>query len=167
MSGTGRLPVSARLRLLVSVVAGALMGLALGLWVGVALGILAGVATLHTLFVVSGWIVLWPLDANATRANARREDFRPVAHEVVVVLVSVGALVGIGVLLAVGTSDSGEVAAVLALGGVFMAWGSLHLMYAARYVHLYYEVSDGAGSTSTPTSSRRTATSSTSATPSA
>ena len=40
-----------------------------------------------------------------------------------------------------------------------MAWAALHLMYATRYAHLYYADSRGAGSTSTPTTRPRTATS--------
>ena len=33
----------------------------------------------------------------------------------------------------------------LVLCGVFMAWASLHLMYAARYAHLYYVTCGGTG----------------------
>jgi uncharacterized membrane protein len=60
-----------------------------------------------------------------------------------VVGVSLLGLVGIAVLLVVGDSRDHEVAALLALCGVFMAWASLHLMYAARYAHLYYVTCGG------------------------
>ena len=105
------------------------------------LGILSGVTATETLFVVSGWIVLWPMDAEATHHNARREDFRPVVEELVVVAAAVCGLVGIVMLLLLGKSDAGHTAAATALGGVFMAWAGLHLMYATRYAHLYYSTS--------------------------
>jgi uncharacterized membrane protein len=86
--------------------------------------------------VVAGWLALWPMDADATRQNTRREEFRPVAEEIVVVAIALCGLVGIVVLLLVrGNSD---LAAAIALAGVFTAWAALHLMYATRYAHIYY-----------------------------
>jgi uncharacterized membrane protein len=49
------------------------------------------------------------------------------------------------VLLAMGSSASRARAAALALSAVFMAWASLHLMYAARYAHFSYARLGGAG----------------------
>ncbi|WP_369825076.1 DUF1345 domain-containing protein [Kitasatospora sp. Root107] len=105
------------------------------------LGILSGVAGTETVFVLAGWAVLWPLDAAATHRNARREDFRPVVEELVVVGAALCGLVGIVVLLLLGKSDAGHAAAATALGGVFMSWAGLHLMYATHYAHLYYRTS--------------------------
>ncbi|WP_280215863.1 DUF1345 domain-containing protein [Nocardia cyriacigeorgica] len=124
---------------LVGLVIGALVG-ALTEW---PLGVLAGIATADTLFVVVGWFALWPMDAEQTRANARREDFRPVIEELSVVGAASSGLIGIVVILVLGNSGAGELAAVLALGGVFMAWAALHLMYAARYAYLFYESPTG------------------------
>ncbi|TLF73242.1 DUF1345 domain-containing protein [Nocardia cyriacigeorgica] len=120
---------------LVGVVIGALVG-RLTEW---PLGVLAGIATADTLFVVVGWFALWPMDAAQTRANARREDFRPVVEELSVVGAASSGLIGIVVILVLGDSGAGELAAALALGGVFMAWAALHLMYSARYAYLFYE----------------------------
>ena len=122
----------------------AVLGAATGALVGVAadtpLGVLAGIAATETCFVVTGWTVLWPMDAAATRRNAGREDFRPVVEELVVVAAALCGLGGIVVLL-LGNSDSSH--AATALGGVFMAWAALHLMYAARYAYLYYRETAG------------------------
>ena len=107
------------------------------------IGTLLGVAVVHAAFVASGWFALWPLDADTTRANTRREDFRPATEELVVVAISLCGLLGIVMLLVVGHSSQGRLAAAVALVGVFLAWASLHLMYAARYAHLYY--ADDAG----------------------
>ncbi len=104
------------------------------------------------------------MGAAATRTNARREEFRPVAEEVVVVTAALSGLVGIVVLLLIGHTDLSHAAAALALCGVFMSWAALHLMYAARYAYLYYRTPGAAGSTSTRRNRRATSTSSTSAT---
>jgi len=134
------LALSAVTRLAVAVVAGAVVGVMVGLLTDAPLGILAGIATTETIFVAAGWGVLWPMDAVATHRNTRREDFRPVADELVVVAVALCGLVGIVVLLVLGNS---EVVAAVALAGVFMAWAALHLMYATRYAHLYYTTAEG------------------------
>jgi hypothetical protein len=44
-------------------------------------------------------------------------------------------------LLVMGRSGDSRAAAATALGGVFMSWAGLHLMYAARYAYLYYSSS--------------------------
>ncbi|MFE7484068.1 DUF1345 domain-containing protein [Streptomyces sp. NPDC057552] len=47
------------------------------------------------------------------------------------------------VLLLTGDSDLSHAAAATALGGVFTAWASLHLMYATRYAYLHYLPTEG------------------------
>ncbi|GEB55177.1 DUF1345 domain-containing protein [Streptomyces gardneri] len=140
-----RRPVDAVPRLVAAAVVGAATGALVGLLSDTPLGILAGIATAETLFVVAGWLVLWPMDAAATHRNVRREEFRPVLEELVVVGTAVCGLVGIIVMLMVGHSDLGHAAAATALCGVFMAWAALHLMYAARYAYDYYALHPGGG----------------------
>ncbi|GGJ03217.1 hypothetical protein GCM10010121_011970 [Streptomyces brasiliensis] len=137
------LPLAAGPRLAGAVVLGAVVGVTAWLVSDVTLGVLAGIAATGLFSVVSGWLVLWPMDAATTRRNARREDFRPVAEELVVVAVALCGLVAIVLLLVRGRSDPGHVRAAIALCGVFMAWAALHLMYAARYAYVYYETVDG------------------------
>ena len=124
------------MRLLGAIVVGVFASLAAGIPGRFPMGVLVGLFALYAVFVVSGWAVLWPLDAASTGANARREEFRPMVDEVLVVAVSLGGLVGIAMLLALGDRD--VLAAAVALGAVFAAWASLPLMYAARYAFLYY-----------------------------
>jgi uncharacterized membrane protein len=85
-------------------------------------------------------VVLWPMDATATRANVQREDFRPVAEEIVIVTAALGGLVAIVVVLLLSRSQSGQMAAP---AGVATAWAGLNLMCATRYAHLYYESPEG------------------------
>jgi uncharacterized membrane protein len=135
--------LSAVARLCLAVIVGAVVGLVVGVLTDGLLGVLVGIAASGTTFVVAGWMVLWPMDADATKASTRREDFRPVIEEIVVVAAALCGLVGILVLLLGGTPDAGHAAAAAALAGVFMAWAALHLMYATRYAHLYYAAAAG------------------------
>jgi uncharacterized membrane protein len=135
--------LSAAPRLIGGAVAGAVIGVIVGMSTNVPLGILAAIAATATIFVAAGLIVLWPMDATTTHHNAQREDFRPVAEEFVVVTAAVFGLAAIVVLLVLGNSRTTHAAAAVALAGVFMAWAALHLMYATRYAHLYYEAPHG------------------------
>jgi uncharacterized membrane protein len=137
------LPLTAVLRLSGAAVLGALIGLVVGVLTDALLGVLAAIAAAATIFVVVGWVVLWPMDATATRRTVSREDFRPVAQEIIVVVAALGGLVGIVTLLLLSGSVSGLAAAAIAPAGVFMVWAELHLMYATRYAHLYYEAPVG------------------------
>jgi uncharacterized membrane protein len=137
---SGWIPVSAVPRLTVAVLVGAVIGVVVGVSTAPSLGILAGIAMTETVFAVSGWIVLWPMDAAATHHNARREDLRPATEELAVIAAALCGLGGIVVLL-LGNSDT--VHAATALVGVFMAWASLHLMYATRYAYIYCLTSAG------------------------
>ena len=105
---------------------------------GAATAVLVAIAVTFGLFVAIGWLVLWPMDGEQTRRNAGREDYPHRVDELVVVVGSLGTLVGIGALLIARGTDAGWFPAAMALLGVFLAWASLHLMYAARYAYIYY-----------------------------
>ncbi|MEU6981132.1 MULTISPECIES: DUF1345 domain-containing protein [unclassified Streptomyces] len=132
------LPLSAVPRLVGSTLVGVGVGLAVALLTGRALGTLSGIATAETVFVVTGWAVLWPMDAAATRRNVGREDFRPLLAELAVVSAALSGLVATVLLLLGADPGTGHAAAAVALAGVFMAWAALHLMYATRYADMYY-----------------------------
>ncbi|MFG2962224.1 MULTISPECIES: DUF1345 domain-containing protein [unclassified Streptomyces] len=137
------LPLDAVPRLIGAAIVGAVGGAAVAVVADGALGALAAIAATELSFVLAGWAVLWPMDATATHRNARREDFRPVTDELVVVAVALCGLSAIVLLLLRGKADPGHVAAATALCGVFTAWAALHLMYAARYAYVYYESEGG------------------------
>ncbi|MFJ9817399.1 DUF1345 domain-containing protein [Streptomyces sp. NPDC101151] len=137
------LPLDALPRLAGAVALGAVVGVAVGVPTRAPLGALAGIAVTQLAFVLAGWVVLWPMDAPATHRNARREDFRPVTEELVVVAVASCGLLAIVLLLLLGKSDTGHAGAATALFGVFTAWAALHLMYATRYAYLYYAAAGG------------------------
>lgn len=136
-------PLAAVTRLAAAAILGAVLGLVVAVLTDPLLGVLAAIDGAAALFVVTGWIVLWPIDADRTRDTVQREDFRPVAMELVIVAAALAGLVGIVVLLLLSGSGSGPAAAAIAAGGVFMVWAALHLMYATRYAHLYYGAAAG------------------------
>jgi uncharacterized membrane protein len=109
------------------------------------LGVLLGIAVTATVFVVLGWVALWPMDEETTRRFVIREEFRPLVEEFVVAAAALGGLGGIVGLLAAGGTDAGSGPDLVAVLGVFMAWAALHLMYATRYAFLYYTSSDPGG----------------------
>ncbi|GAB3926740.1 hypothetical protein GCM10011575_08300 [Microlunatus endophyticus] len=133
-----RLRGSALLRLFGAVLIGLVVGFVVGASSGAPLGVLSGIAVGELSFVGSGWLALWSMDADQTRAHAGREDFRPVIDEVVIVCVTLGGLAAIVLLLTVGSSANRVVVAAVALTGVFMSWATLHLMYAVRYAYVFY-----------------------------
>ncbi|MGC4957540.1 DUF1345 domain-containing protein [Actinomadura citrea] len=118
--------------------AGILVCVLVGVLASVPLGVLSGIAAAIAVFVTTGVALLWPMTAEDTRRNARREDFQPLMAESLIVTVAVGSLAGVAVLLAIGSSATRNGAAAIGLFGVFMSWAMLHQLYAIRYAHLYY-----------------------------
>ncbi|MGW5313051.1 DUF1345 domain-containing protein [Nocardia thailandica] len=139
-----RLVNSAVTRLVLALVLGAAAGTAVGVPGGRPLAILVAVARSAAVVVALGWAALWPMDAAATKAHARREDFQPLVEELTVVLFALIGLVGIVMILVLAHTGTRHTAAAIALAGVFMAWAAVHLMYAARYAYLYYGPAGGA-----------------------
>jgi uncharacterized membrane protein len=131
------------LRLTIALVVGGAVLLVVGVFGNFPLGVLAGIAAATAAFVGTGIVVLWPMSADETRAFARREDFRPFAEELIVVISALASLSGIGVLLVLGNSGTRHAAAAVGLVGVFTTWATVHLMYAARYAHLYFREPEG------------------------
>jgi uncharacterized membrane protein len=127
-----------RVRLGISLAAGAAAA-ALGSAVGPAEGVLIGIAVAGVIFVAFGWKVLWRLTQPETEAAyAKYQDLNHGADEAIVVGIALASLGGIAAFILVGPSSDTWSAAV-AVVGMASAWASLHLMYAARYAHVYYD----------------------------
>jgi uncharacterized membrane protein len=130
--------VSAPVRLASSVLVGVVVLLLVSLWSSRLLGVLSGIAAMGAVFVVAGLAVLWPMAPDSTQRNARRQDYWPHVEELLVAAAALGGLVVIVALLVIGDPGTRNTAAAIGLIGLFLAWAMLHLMYAARYAHLYY-----------------------------
>lgn len=134
-----RLFISAANRLIAAILLGVVAAILFGLAVGAATGALVGITVVTTVFVILGTAVLQPMDAEATRAYARREDFRPVVDEIIITvapLLGIGGIVG---LLILGGSRAGAWPAAIALRGVFMSWAGLQLLYSVRCAFLCFD----------------------------
>ncbi len=130
---------AASTRLAASAAAAVVVGLVVATVTDVPLGVLAGIATLPAVFDLSAIVALSPMDGDTTRANSRREVFRPVVEEGIVVVIAIGSVAGIAVLQMLGDTASRNAAAAVGLLGVFTTWAMLHLMYSTRYANLYYD----------------------------
>jgi uncharacterized membrane protein len=102
---------SAPARLAISLVVGVFVLLLVSLLSSLLLGLLSGIAGMGAVFVLTGVVVLWPMTADSTRRNARREDYRPHVEELLVVGSALGSLVGIVALLMLGNSSTRNAAA--------------------------------------------------------
>ena len=131
-------PTSAAARLAISIVVGGIVALLVGLLWSPLLGVLFGIAAMGAVFVLAGFIALWPMTPDSTRDDARNEDYRPHVEEFLVAAAALGSLVVIVVLLVAGGSNIRTLAAGIGLVGLFLSWGMLHLLYTARYAYLFY-----------------------------
>lgn len=101
------------------------------------LGWIAAVA----LFLAWTWREIWPQNAEATAAHARREDpTRPVA-DLACLSAAVASLVAVGVVLvsagnAKGATKLLEIA--LAIAAVAAAWSLVHTVFTLRYARAYF-----------------------------
>ncbi len=124
--------------------------------VGVAVGLaVAGgiaVAGFAAFSLLGGWIVtalvyigwtwadIWPMDASQTATHATREDpSRRVTH-LLILVASVGSLVGVGFLLV--AAPQGDATAIVAAGvavlSATVSWFAVHTMFALHYAKAYY-----------------------------
>ncbi len=130
--------LSVTTRAVLAVLVGGAAGAAVGALVDSTLGVLVAIAATAGVFVVAGWLTLWPLDAASTRATVQRENFRPRAAELVVAAIALSGLVAIVALLLTGKSEHRDAGAATALVAAFAVWASLHLTYSTQYAAEYY-----------------------------
>lgn len=129
------------LRLVVALVVGVGAGLLVGLTLGVPSGLLAGWGVFALTEV--GWVLLvvWGMDAAATRAHATSEDLgRPVAR-IIALLGSVTSLGAVALVL-LQTHDlprrDAFVLAAIAVLSVAASWALIQLNYMLRIAREYY-----------------------------
>ncbi len=130
-------------RLAVSAGVGVIAGVVVGVLLGLDRGILVGLVVAEGLFVVIGWLLLWPMDSAVAARTSSGDGRHARVDELAVVGFAVAGLVSIIVLLVFGTGHGRGANSLLAFLGAFLAWASLHLMYAARYARVYFAESGG------------------------
>jgi len=140
--GMSRPGVSARVRLAVSLVAGAAAGATVSAVETWRMGVLIGWICAAAVFVIWMWVSIWRMDATTTAAHAAGENPGQALTDVVVIGAAVASLLAVGLLLT-GDSGSRSVQAGLSVAAVALAWASVHTVFTTRYARLYYTGTDG------------------------
>ncbi len=132
---------SMMLRIVISLV------VALGVGVGFAIShhtvvaIMAAWTAFATVFSVLTWLAIGRLDAAQTREHAESNDPNDGMADSLVIIASLGSVLGVGFLLA-GESHKGQPASPLVAGvgvaGVVASWVAVHTVYVLRYARFYY-----------------------------
>jgi uncharacterized membrane protein len=130
-----------RLRSALSILGGVGTGVAVGPVLGVAAGVLTGWGVFALVNVVWVLVLIWPMDARATREHATLEaPGRRIAR-----LISItGSVVSLSAVLVVivqaQTSSRAEeyVLAGIAVLSVASSWALIHTEYVLRYARMYY-----------------------------
>jgi uncharacterized membrane protein len=92
------------------------------------------------------WRTVWPLDAEATESDAKREDPGRDLTDLVLLGAAIASLVAVGVVLfgAGGASGNGKyLEAGLGVVSVFVSWALVHTVFTLKYARLYYSGTPG------------------------
>lgn len=86
------------------------------------------------------WMTVARMDPQSTASHATREDPTRGATDLLVITASLASLVGVGYLLAAGTTKgtTADVAAVVGVSSVAAAWLVVHTVFTLRYARLFY-----------------------------
>ncbi len=139
---TGHHGVSARSRLLMSLIVGVVIGIGVavpGTW---RYGLLLGWISAAAVFTGWMWFSIWPMDAERTAAHAGGENPGRALTDVVMLGAAVASLLAVGLLLS-GGSGNKSVQAGLSILAVALAWAAVHTVFTTRYARLYYDGNDG------------------------
>jgi uncharacterized membrane protein len=138
---THRTPDS-RLRLVLSLIAGALGALVAAQFGRWQLIILCGWDVAAFFYLAIVWGTVGSLDADSTRRLATREDDSRAVVDIVLLLASVVSLVGV----VSGLAESGgsvSLLMVISVLTVVLSWLTVHSTFALRYAHLFYSGGGG------------------------
>lgn len=125
----------------IALVIGIVVAIVLAAPLGVVAGLLSGWATAAV--TAAGWalIVVWPMDAAATRAHATAEDPGRRASWFIAVIGSIVSIAAVVVVLTQHTTAKGGEAFVLAgiaLASVVASWLLIQTVYTLRIADQYY-----------------------------
>ncbi len=135
--------MSARSRLLISLVLGVAVGVLVSIPGNWRYGVLIGYIAAAGIFVAGMWRSIWPMDPAATERHATTENPGRGATEATMIGASLASLLAVGLLLTAGSGNK-SIQAGLSVVAVAVAWLSVHTVFATRYARLYY-VGNGGG----------------------
>jgi uncharacterized membrane protein len=139
---------SAKVRLLVALIAGVVAGMiagSVGAWY---VAPLAGWDVAAVTYLLWMWLTIRSLDSSETSDFSQREDPSRRIAEFVLLFASIASLGAVAVVLLSSGSSSGSTASTVtgASLGVFslvLSWLLVHTIYMLRYAELYYHGSPG------------------------
>jgi uncharacterized membrane protein len=105
------------------------------------LGVMGGWDTVSAIFLIWVWLSIGPMDKAQTALHAQAEDVSRSAADVTLLSASVASLIAVGyTLVEAGHKQGAEKDLLIAhtIGGVTLAWATVHTIFALRYAHLYY-----------------------------
>lgn len=92
------------------------------------------------------WLVIWPMSATETAAEAKSVDPNRAISDILMLTACVASIGAIGIVV-VGAHAAGGVAAemlaALSLASVAVSWLTVHTIFTLRYALLYYEGAEG------------------------
>jgi uncharacterized membrane protein len=130
-----------RTRGIVAIAAGVVAAAGATPLLGVAGGLLAGWAVLGAVSVAWVLLLVWPMDAEQTRAHATAEDPGRHMARLVAILGSVASLGAVAVVIIEAKHAPPVLSALLAgvaVLSVAVSWALIQVDYLLRYAHLYY-----------------------------
>jgi uncharacterized membrane protein len=139
----GRPPIHHRVRprFILSLVLGAIVGVVLSVLLGLPAGLVAAWGVVAGVNVVWVLVLVWGMDAGATRAHATAEDPGRRTARAIASTGSVASLAAVAVVL-IQTNHAGVVVsltlALIALGSVAASWALIQTDYMLRLAHVYY-----------------------------
>lgn len=129
------------LRSILAAIAGLVAGFLTAPHLGLAAALLAGWSTFAVIVTVWVALVIWPMDAAATRLHAIAEDPGRSVARLVALIGSVASLGAVGVVL-IQTDALPEyktyLLATIALVSVVSSWGLIQMDYTLRVARIYY-----------------------------
>ena len=100
-----------------------------------------GWVALALVFLGAVWIEIGGKDPAATEEHATADDVSRGTADLLLVVACVASLVAVGYTLIAAGRDAGTdkvLLIMLALGGVALAWATVHTVYTLRYAGVYY-----------------------------
>ena len=109
-------------------------------------GVMAGWMATGLAFCAITWVIALRMTPEQTRNHAIAEDPGRILSSVVLLLASVGSLLGVGALLVAGSTHGRGVQAetILGVGVVAVSWVTVHSVFALHYARVHYTW-DGTG----------------------
>ncbi len=124
-------------RIGVAAALGVLAGLLLT-WRDPVAAVLGAWAVAGLVFVGWTWLLVVPMDAEATSEHALREEPGRTTTHAIVLLAALASLGGLVAVLVGGGLRGDPVATAAVLAAIVASWGAVHTVFALRYARMYY-----------------------------